>query len=162
MSVAWRNPNRIWLGGPGTPGGADHGADIGMCRASAAIVPGDFIEFHDVSDESKLRKFSTANEMPPRMVALRKSNNGGIDDAYAAGDLVNYLVIQPGTILYAWALSAATVTNAELLECGAGGRLTDAGATTAAAGDAVFQSLEELNSGSAITADTRCRVKVMG
>jgi len=90
-------------------------------EASAAITPGDLVEFGGAND---LQVHSTAGGAARKAFALENDLVGeGIDDAYAAGDTVQYGVFYPGAEVYGRLAAAATCSIGDPLESDGNGRL---------------------------------------
>lgn len=90
-------------------------------EASAAITPGDLIEFGGSAD---VRVHATVGGQARRAFALENDLIGkGIDDAYAAGDLVQYGVFVPGAEVYARLAAGETCSKGDALESAGNGRL---------------------------------------
>lgn len=90
-------------------------------EASAAITPGDLIEFGGSAD---LRPHATIGGQARRAFAVENDLIGkGVDDAYAAGDNVQYGVFVPGAEVYARLAAGETCTKGDALESAGNGRL---------------------------------------
>lgn len=90
-------------------------------EASAAITPGHLIEFGGAAD---VRVHATAGGQARRAFALENDLIGrDIDDAYAAGDVVQYGVFVPGAEVYAKLQAAETCTKGDALESAGDGTL---------------------------------------
>jgi hypothetical protein len=147
MALTQRNPNTVYLGGPITR--------VNDKVAIEAITPGMLLELHDDSGVAKWGVHDAADDPVPLVVALDKLiMNEGIDDAYAAGDLVEAGVLGPGSAFYGIIPSGQDIDVAERLQSNGDGKLKTAGS-----GDVRFVSLDD--SGGAVTADTRIRVEVL-
>ena len=69
-------------------------------EASAAITPGDLVEFGGAND---IDVHGVAAGIARKAFALENDLVGdGIDDNYASGDTVQYGIFQPGAEVYAW------------------------------------------------------------
>jgi len=89
--------------------------------ASSAITPGDLVEFGGVNE---LQDHSTVGGTARKAFALENDLIGrGIDDAYAAGETVQYAVCHSGTEVNARLAAAATCTKGQALESAGNGRL---------------------------------------
>lgn len=151
MALTRKNPNTIHLGGPKVL--------VDEYVASAAITPGYLVEQHSDSGTLKWRKNASATEQVTLAVALDQPEfNLGIDDDYAAGDLVKAAFLAPGSVFYGLIPSGQNIAVGALLQSNGDGKLKAASATTAAANVAKFQSLDAPGS---VTADTRLRVQVI-
>lgn len=133
-------PNTILLKGDGVQKEGE---------ASAAITPGDLIEFGGTND---LRVHAVAGAQARKAFALENDLVGrGVDDAYAAGDTVKYLVAYPGAEL--WARISEAVTKGDFLESAGDGRLQVA--STPVEGSNIAVALETVG------AAGRCRVEAL-
>lgn len=145
MSITRNDPNTIFLGGERT--------QINDLAASAAITPGHLVERFNNAGVIRFRKHATAAADTARLVATEHAMaNKGVDDDYAANDLVEVSALRAGST--AWMLIASGQTIV------AGNRLESAGDGTLrilAAGTALFSALENKTA----TALTRLRVEVV-
>lgn len=158
MAITKKAPNTILLSGGG-PGAEGAGTYINDWIASEEIKPGMLIEPHNDAGVTKWRKNSSATNIHGAYVALEQlMNNLGVDDVYAAGDLVQAFALRQGSIFWGLVPSGQDISNQEALQSNGDGKLKSA--TSAAAGDNVarFKSNDELG---AVTADTRVRVEVL-
>jgi len=124
--------------------------------ATEAIIPGHLIEFASASSAQK--NTQVANQSV--MVALERDELGkGIDDAYAASDVLKHAVLKPGDRFYGWLASGHNVAAGDFLAPQSGGLM---GKTSVSTTLRVAQALEAVNtSGSAPVAGTRIRVQVV-
>ena len=151
MAITKLNPNTIHLAGPKVL--------VDDLVAGGAITPGFLVEMYDDSGANKWRANASATEICAVAVALdRPELNKGIDDAYAAGDLVAVAFLAPGSVFYGLIPSGQDIANGDLLQSNGDGKLKAATATTQDAALGRFQALD--NPGS-VTADTRLRVQVI-
>lgn len=152
MSITERDPGTIWLGGPCiTP--------VHTYPASEAITPGQLIHLFLSGGVLKWRKHNAAADIQPAFVALEQSEmNLGIEDAYAAGDLVKAAALGPGCTFYGLIPSGQDIALGDYLQSNGDGYMKEATATTAAANVARFQSL---TAAGAVVAATRVRVQVV-
>lgn len=89
-------------------------------KASSAITPGDLVEFGGAND---LRVHSTVGGAARKAIALENDLIGrGIDDAYAAGETVQYGVFCPGAEVYVRLQAGETCTKGQALESDGFGR----------------------------------------
>jgi hypothetical protein len=89
--------------------------------ASAAITPGELIEFGGSND---VQRHSTVGGAARRAFALENDLIGrGIDDNYAADETVRYAVFPPGAEVLALLTSGETATKGQALESAGNGRL---------------------------------------
>lgn len=159
MAISLTNPNAIHLAGPLTIAAGDDSDGLGTNVASAAITPGYLVEAHASGGDLKWRPHASATEQVSIAVALNQPElNKGIDDAYAAGDLVKVGWLAPGSVFYGVIPSGQDIAVGDFLQSNGNGKLKEATATTAAANVAKFQSLDAPGS---VTADTRVRVQVI-
>lgn len=141
-----RAPNTIHLAGPITY--------VNDIVAIETITPGMLVEYHDDSGTLKWGVHDSADEPVHRAVALEQIEfNKGIDDAYAAGDLVKVGVLVPGSQFYGIIPSGQNITQGARLQSNGDGKLK-----AAATGEVAFVAVE---SPGAVTADTRIRVEVL-
>lgn len=144
MAITRFPPNTIWLGGPRTV--------INDLAASEAITPGMSIERFNSAGVIRFRK-STRTGLKNSMYATEQSMlNKGVDDAYAANDLVEAIEGAPGTTVWALVASGATITAGQRLTDAGNGYLKAVGSDTPCA-----EALENITA----TAVTRIRVEVL-
>lgn len=145
MSITRNNPNTIFLGGPRT--------QVNDLAASEAITPGHLIERFNNGGVIRVRKHSTAAGMAAKMVANdQPMNNKGVDDAYAANDLVEASVLGQGGVAWMLIASGQTIVAGNFLESAGDGTLRIYNA-----GVRLFQALENKTA----TATTRIRVEAL-
>lgn len=146
MSITRQVPNKIRLSGGGQ--------EINDCVASAAITPGYLIERHS-SSGLKFRAHATAGGLTPPIFALDMPYlNKTIDDAYASGDLVEALIAERGSVVYALIGSGQNIAVAGYLESNGDGTLRAFGS-----GTKIAQALEAVNNSAGLTA-ARIRAEV--
>ena len=146
MAITKRDPNTIHLSG--------HIEYINDVVASAAITPGHLIELHSDSGTPKFQKVGTAAKARSPKIALNRSMlNKGIDDAYAAGDLVEAGVLSPGSVAWMLIASGQAIVPGDQMEAAADGTLIK----RASSGIGLFIALEAKTS----TVLTRIRVEAM-
>lgn len=120
-------------------------------EASAAITPGDLVEFGGAAD---MRVHATIGGAARRAFALENDLIGkGITDAYAAGEMVQYGVCVPGAEVYARLAAGETCSKGDALESAGDGRLVVS--STAVAGSIVGWALEAIT-----VAGSRVKVEV--
>lgn len=145
MSITRYNPNTIWLGG-----------DIVIVNdlaASEAITPGHLIDSFNNSGVMRYRKAATASIAYPVTFALDQPElNKGVDDAYAANDLVKAGIFSPGSTAWAFIASGQTIVHGNKLEASNDGTLK-----IFSAGVVLAKALENKTA----TALTRIRVEVV-
>lgn len=147
MAITRENPRTIFLG---------HSFDIEDHNASAAITPGMLIERFSDSGTLKLRAHSTAAGYGTRMFALdRPELNAAYTTAYAAGDLVKYIVAPAGALIYALIPSGHGIAAGAFLESNGDGYLRAYGS-----GVRIAQAMEAVSNGAGLT-PARCRVEVV-
>lgn len=141
-----RDPGTIWLGGPRT--------EIGDLTAKAAITPGHLVERVNTSGVWQWQKHGTAAVATARAVATEQSMiNKGVDDAYAAGDLVEVSEGAGGTNFWMYIASGQNIVFGQKLESAGDGTLR-----AIASGVALFQALETKAN---VLVLTRIRVEVV-
>lgn len=149
MAIVKYPPNTIHLGGRATI--------VNDLPASEIIRPGMLVErFDSGSGVAKYRKHATAAVATAAAVALDQSMmNKGVDDDYAAGDLVEVGILEPGGT--AWALIASGQNIA------AGAKLESAGNGTfrvLSTGVAIASAMESVNNSSG-PANARLRIEAL-
>lgn len=146
MSITRHDPNTIFLGGERT--------QIGDIAASEAITPGHLIDRFNNGGITRWRKHATGGgHVTPAVATNQSMLNKGVDDDYAAGDLVEASVLHNGATAWMFIASGQNITYGQKLESAGDGTLR-----ALASGEALFTSLE--NSG-AVTALTRIRVEAI-
>lgn len=148
MAITRKAPNTVQLAG--------HGTMINTVHAGGAITPGMLIERYSNSGVENFRAHSTSGGFANVIFALDQGEmNKGIDDAYAAGDLVKALKPWPGALIYAQIASGQNIAVGDFLESNGAGRLIKYGS-----GVRVAQAVESVdNSGQ--TSPTRIRVETL-
>jgi len=122
MSITRENPNTIFLGGEYT--------EIGDLAASETITPGHLVERFNSGGVIRWRK-ATADIAGPMTVALNQSMlNKGVDDDYAANDLMQVASLQKGATAWMFIASGQNVAAGVILGSAGGGTLKT-GATVA-------------------------------
>lgn len=150
MSITREVPNTIHLGGPGT--------EVGDVPASEAITPGMLIELVASGGVEKYQKHATAGAAPAgrQTFAMEQSMlNQDVDDAYAAGDLVQAIIGVPGTTIWAIIASGANIAVSDKLSSAGNGKLQAVGGGTAMA------VAKEAKNNSAGPGDARIRVELI-
>ncbi len=146
MSVALNAPATIFLGGEHT--------QIGDLAASEAITPGHLVERFNNAGVIRFRKHSVAGGGGARLVALNHSmGNKGVDDAYAANDLVEVSAGRGGTTYWMLIASGQNIVAGNLLESAGNGTLR-----ILASGIPLFSALENKPT---VTVQTRIRVEAI-
>lgn len=145
MTITRYPPNTIWLGGPRT--------EIGDTAAKESITPGHLVERINTAGVWQWRKHATAGGNTTRAVATEQSMlNKTVDDAYAAGDLMEVTEGAGGTNLWMFVASGQNIVYGQGLESAGDGTLR-----AIASGTMLFRALETKNA----TALTRIRVEVV-
>lgn len=146
MSITRYNPNTIWLGGT-------QPVFVNDLAASEAITPGHLIDSFNSAGVHRWRKHGTASIAVAKTVAMEQSMlNKGVDDAYAAGDLVEAAVLSPGATAWMFIASGQTIVHGNKLESAGDGTLKIFGS-----GVVLFKALENKTA----TALTRIRVEAV-
>lgn len=160
MAIVKRAPNTIYLGGGDGPGGESGCTVINDYVAIESITPGMLLEYHNDSGTLKWGVHDAAADVQPAAIALDQTHlNLGVDDVYAAGDLVMAGVLRKGATFWGLIPSGQNIDPGAKLQSNGDGKLKAATADTAAAGVAMYLALE--SSGGAVTVDTRIRVEVV-
>lgn len=155
MTLALRNPNTIYLGGGEGLGGEGGITQVNTLHAVEQITPGMLLELHDDSGTPAWGVHDSADDPVPLAVALDYPlMNKGIDDVYAANDLVLAGILKPGSMFYGIIPSGQDIDVGERLQSNGDGKLKTAGS-----GDVRFVS--HTDTGGAVTVDTRIRVEVL-
>lgn len=147
MSITRFPPNTIYLGG--SPGGKVEVSDL---AASEAITPGMLVERFANAGVNRVRK-STLTGLANVLFALdHPMANKGVDDAYAAGDLVQMCVAKPGDAIWALVTSGSTIAFGAPLSDNGNGYVK------AASGVTIAHALETITAPYA--SGTRIRIEV--
>ena len=144
MSVTRNDPLTIFLGGERT--------QINVYAAAAAIKPGMLVELDDVSGTVRWKVATADIDGPPAFATEMAMMNKGVDDAYAAADLMEVSIGAKGSWFWGRMQSGQTVAAGDLM-CSAGGGYLKIGATVAR-----FYADETKTA--AFTGDTMIRVTV--
>lgn len=116
MSITRSNPNTIFLGGDRT--------QVNDLAASATITPGDLIERFNNGGVWRWRRQSTASVGVPMAVATDQSMlNKGVDDDYAANDLVEASILHKGATAWMFIASGQNIAFGNKLEASNDGTL---------------------------------------
>ncbi len=142
MSITRNDPGTIFLGGDRT--------QIGDLAASEAITPGMLVERFNRNGVIRWRKATTDIDGPPALATEQAMLNKGVDDAYAANDLMEVSILHKGAAGWAYIASGQNVAAGDLLGSAGGGTLKT-GATVAR-----FTALENKPT---VTVLTRIRVE---
>ena len=145
MSITRENPNTIFLGG--------ERVQVNDLACSEAITPGHLIDSFNNAGVQRWRKHATASIACAKTVATDQAMlNKGVDDAYAAGDLVEASILQPGATAWMFVASGQTIVHGNKLESAGDGTLK-----IFSAGVVLFKALENKTA----TALTRIRVEAV-
>lgn len=147
MSITRYDPNTIFLGGTRT--------QVNDLAAGAAITPGHLIERYVPSGSiNRWRKHATAGGATAAAVATNQSMiNKGVDDDYAAGDLVEASILGKGATAWMLIASGQNIAFGQKLESAGDGTLR-----ALASGTALFTAIE---SKPTVTVLTRIRVEAI-
>lgn len=115
MSITKENPRTIWLGGPGV--------EVNDIVANEAITPGMLLERTNNSGSPEFKKHAGAGVEGSTYALNQSMLNRGIDDAYAVGDLVEAVVLQKGSTVYAIVPSGQNLAAGARLQSNGAGKL---------------------------------------
>ena len=147
MAITKQTPKTIHLGGPVVA--------VNDLVAGGAITPGYLIERYSASGTPKFQAHSTASGMAAKTVALEPTMlNKTVDDAYAAGDLVEAAVLAPGAAAWMLIASGQTLVAGDFMESTGNGTIRKY-----TSGVRLFQALEDKTA--AFTGLTRIRVEAL-
>ncbi len=145
MAITRSNPNTVFLGG--------ERVQVNDLAASEAITPGHLVDSFNSGGVHRWRKAATASLGYAKAVATEQSMlNKGVDDAYAANDLVEVSILSPGATAWMFIASGQTIVHGNKLEAANDGTLK-----IFSAGVALFKALENKTA----TALTRIRVEAV-
>ena len=145
MAITRENPNTIFLGGTRV--------QVNDLAASESITPGHLIDSFNSAGVQRWRKHATASIAVAKTVATDQAMvNKGVDDVYAAGDLVEASILQPGATAWMFVASGQTIVHGNKLESAGDGTLKIFGS-----GIVLFKALENKTA----TALTRLRVEAL-
>lgn len=150
MALARRTQNTVMIRPSQLP------ADQIDCTLAAveAITPGMLVELHNDSGALTWGVHDSANDPVARAVALDQVElNKGIDDAYAAGDLVKVGYLKSGDRFYGIIPSGQNITQGAVLQSNGDGKLK---AFSSGPGGFIAAS-----SPGSVTEDTRLWVEVL-
>jgi hypothetical protein len=146
MSITRYAPGTVFLGG--------NRVQIGDLAASEAITPGHLVDRFNSGGVIRFRKHATAGGATARLVATEQANVGkGIDDAYAANDLMEVSALATGAEAYMFIASGQNIAAGNKLESAGDGTLR-----ILASGTALFSALENQAN---VTVLTRIRVEAL-
>ena len=143
MSVTQNDPGVVFLGGDRT--------QIGDTAAKAAITPGHLIERVNTAGVWQWQKHATAAVAANTVATDQAMLNKGVDDAYAAGDLVEASIVAKGSSWWMFIASGQNIAYGDGLESAGDGTLR-----VLAAGVRLFTALETKAN---VTVQTRIRVE---
>jgi hypothetical protein len=147
MSITRYNPNTIFLGG--------QRIQVNDLACSEAITPGHLIDSFNNAGVMRWRKHASASIAVAVTVATEMAMmNKGVDDAYAAGDLVEASVLMPGATAWMFIASGQTIVHGNKMESAGDGTLKVFGT-----GVVLVKALE--NKTAAFTGLTRLRVEAV-
>ena len=146
MSITRNNPNTVFLGGDRT--------QIGDFAASESITPGHLVERFNSGGVWRFKKhtITTATATPALVATDQSMLNKGVDDVYAAGDLMEVSALHKGATAWMLIASGQTIVTGNRLESAGDGTLR-----VFASGWPLFQALESKTA----TALTRIRVETI-
>lgn len=146
MTVAQNDPGTVFLGGEYIM--------VNDLAASEAITPGHLVDRFNNGGIIRWRKHATAGAAVAKAVALNHSMaNKGVSDAYAANDLVEVALLQPGSSAWMFIASGQNIAAGQKLESAGDGTLR-----AFASGTVLFSALENKPT---VTALTRIRVEAV-
>src|SRR5688572_26822711 len=147
MAVTRYDPNTVYLGGGSK-------VVINEYPAIEAITPGMLCEYHNDSGVLKWGVHDSADDPAAAFVLNNQIiDNQTVDEACAAGDLVEVLNLGPGATFWGLIPSGQNITQGGLLQSNGDGKLKALGS-----GQALVVALE---SSGAVTEDTRIKVEVL-
>lgn len=144
MSITRNNPNTIFLGGDRT--------QVNDLAGAATITPGHLVERDNVGGVIRWKLASADIAGEPAVATDQSMLNKGVDDNYAAGDLVEVSVLHKGASAWMLIASGQNIDAGDLLGSAGGGTLKS-GATVAR-----FIALENKPT---VTVTTRIRVSAI-
>jgi hypothetical protein len=144
MSITRNNPNTVFLGGDRT--------QIGDLAASETIRPGHLVDRFNNAGVIRWRKHATASIACVQAVATEQSMlNKGVDDDYAANDLMEVSILHKGAFAWMFIASGQNIVAGNKLESAGDGTLKIFGT-----GVVLFSALENKPT---VTTLTRIRVE---
>jgi len=144
MSITRLDPNTIYLGGGRT--------QVGDLAASATLTPGHLVQRFNNGGIIRWQVASADVAGPPAVVTEHAMANKGVDDTYAANDLVEVSILHKGGTAWMFIASGQNVAAGALLGSAGDGTLKT-GATVAR-----FTALENKPS---VVVTTRIRVEAL-
>lgn len=147
MSITRSNPNTVFLGGDRT--------QINDVAASEAITPGHLVIRFNNGGITRWKKCDAADVKHPAAVATDLAMlNKGVDDACAAGDLIEVSVLHKGATAWMFIASGQNISYGQKLQPAADGTLK----AYATLGAEMFVALENKPN---VTTLTRIRVEAI-
>jgi len=146
MSITRHDPNTVFLGGEATR--------VNDLATSETLTPGHLLERFNNGGITRVHKHDTAGGPGPALVCLEHSMvNDGVDDTYAANDLVEAAVLHAGATAWMFIASGQNIAFGDKLESAGDGtlRITNAGTT-------LFTALENKPN---VAVQTRIRVEAV-
>jgi hypothetical protein len=143
MSVTQNDPGTIFLGGDRT--------QVGDFAAKAAITPGHLIERVNTAGVWQWQKHATAAAAANTVATNQSMMNLGVNDDYAAGDLVEASIVHKGSSWWMFIASGQNIAYGDGLESAGNGTLRILNA-----GVRLFTALETKAN---VTVQTRIRVE---
>lgn len=144
MSITRSNPNTIFLGGDRT--------QVNDLAASTTITPGMLVEKFNSGGVIRWRPATADLDIPPALATEQSMVNKGVDDDYAANDLVEVSIGHKGAAMWGLIASGQNVAAGNLLGSAGSGTLKTS------ATKAIFVALENKPT---VTTLTRIRVEVI-
>jgi hypothetical protein len=116
MSITRLNPNTIFLGG--------ERIQVNDLACSEVVTPGQIVERFNNGGIIRWRKNTIVTGNLPCAVACEHSMaNKGVDDTYAANDLVEVSIVQPGGSFWGYIASGQNIVAGNQLQTVSGGTL---------------------------------------
>jgi hypothetical protein len=116
MSITRLNPNTIFLGG--------NRVQVNDLAASEVITPGQLVERFNNAGVIRWRKNTiVTGNLPAAFATEHAMANKGVDDTYAANDLVEVSICEPGAAVWAYIASGQTIVAGNQLQAVSGGTL---------------------------------------
>jgi hypothetical protein len=109
MSITRLNPNCVFLGG--------NRVQVNDLAASEVITPGMLVDRFNNAGVIRWRRQATASiACVPAFAVEHSMANKGVDDTYAAGDLVEVAVCEAGAAVWGFISSGQVITAGTKLE----------------------------------------------
>lgn len=151
MSITRQNPNTIFLGGPRT--------QVNDLAVSATTTPGMLVERFNNGGIIRWRPSTGNGTAKPAAVACDAPMlNKGVDDTYAANDLAEVSILEPGGTAWMLIASGQVVTAGALL--GDNGSSTP-GTLKTSPSVALFTALENKTNDGSTGSNIRIRVEAL-